>query len=247
MIKIALCFILRFILQKTFFFLVLSIQSQLLYVLCRPVFVLLKRLTEEQMYNLERNPSKYQCLVRNISIDNRGSISEDEKTKPNISSKRKAPNDESELNETKENEKIVFNEINVVELTNFEGKNLCDENNTTIIHSIKETTLCVKPPNEITVIDLCSSDEEENPCIFTSSDKNKDSMNCVSEDVTNSLLEKLSSNKFQLKSHICSTQQKSEWLSNNILNNDSENYTSKYHSTMLNTRTSLSPILESTP
>lgn len=225
----------------------LSIQSQLLYVLCRPVFVLLKRLTEEQMYNLERNPSKYQCLVRNISIYNRGSISEDEKTKPNISSKRKAPNDESDLNETKENEKIVFNEINVVELTNFEGKNLCDENNTTIIHSIKETTLCVKPPNEITVIDLCSSDEEENPCIFTSSDKNKDSMNCVSEDVTNSLLEKLSSNKFQLKSHICSTQQKSEWLSNNILNNDSENYTSKYHSTMLNTRTSLSPILESTP
>lgn len=170
----------------------LSIQSQLLYVLCRPVFVLLKRLTQEQMYNLERNPSKYQCLVRNISIDNRGSISEDEKIKPNISSKRKAPNDESDLNETKENEKILSNEINVVELTNFEGKNLCDENNTTVIHSIKETTLCVKSPNEITVIDLCSSDEEENPCNLTSSDKNKDSMNCVSEDVTNSLLEKLS-------------------------------------------------------
>lgn len=172
----------------------LSIQSQLLYVICRPVFVILKRLTQEQIYNFKQNPSKYRCLVPNVSIDNRKMITKHEKgTRANVSSKRKAPSDESDTNPMEENvEKVACNKINV-ELTNFESTSSCDENNTTAIRSIKETTLCAKSSEAIAVIDLCSSDEEENICTPASSNENKDSIISESKDVTDSLLEKFSS------------------------------------------------------
>ncbi|OAD62488.1 DNA-binding protein Ewg [Eufriesea mexicana] len=223
----------------------LSIQSQLLYVVCRPVFVLVKRLTQEQIHDLKRNSPRYRCLIRNVSINGKETITEDEeKARPNVSSKRKAPNDENDMNAMIENEKVVCNEINTREFTIIKGKSLCDENNTTVIQSIKETALRVKP----SVINLCSSDEEEGPCNPTSLDENKDPMKRVSENVTESLLQKLSSAQLELKPCICSTQEKSERLSDNTLNNDDKMYTNKYHnSTMLSTRTSLSPILRSAP
>lgn len=167
------------------------------------------------------------------------------KTRPNVPSKRKAPSDESDINTMKENvEKVVGNEIINVELIDFGGKSFSGENNTTTIHSIKEIASCIRPSEAIAVIDLCSSDEEENTCTPASSNENKDSMSCLShdvKDVTESFLEKFSSTKFQLKHEKC------EWLSDNILNNDVENYTDKYHSTMLNTFTNLSPILRPAP
>ena len=172
----------------------LSIQSQLLYVVCRPVFVILKRLTQEQIHDLKQNPSKYRYLVSNVSINNKKMITKDEKrTKPNVSSKRKAPpSDESDTKAMEENvEKVACNKINNIELT--ESTSSCDGNKTTAIHSIKETTLCVKSSEAIAVIDLCSSDEEENICIPASSNENKDSINSESNDVTDSLLEKFSS------------------------------------------------------
>ena len=167
----------------------LSIQSQLLYIVCRPVFVILKRLTQEQIHDLKQNPSKYRCLVPNVSIDNRKMITKDDKrTRPNVSSKRKAPSDESDTNAMEENvEKVACNKINNVELTDFESTSSCDGNNTTAIHSIKETTLCAKSSEAIAVIDLCSSDEEGNICIPASSNENKDSINSVSKDLADSL------------------------------------------------------------
>ncbi|XP_050583039.1 uncharacterized protein LOC126918743 isoform X1 [Bombus affinis] len=224
----------------------LSIQSQLLYVICRPVFVILNRLTQEQIHDFKQNQPKYQCLIQNVSIVSKKMITHNErKTRPNVPSKRKAPSDESDINTMKENvEKVVGNEIINVELIDFGGKSFSGENNTTTIHSIKEIASCIRPSEAIAVIDLCSSDEEENTCTPASSNENKDSMSCLShdvKDVTESFLEKFSSTKFQLKHEKC------EWLSDNILNNDVENYTDKYHSTMLNTFTNLSPILRPAP
>ena len=47
----------------------LSIKSQLLYVVCRPVYVVLTRLTQKQINDFEQDPSKYRCSVRDVSVD----------------------------------------------------------------------------------------------------------------------------------------------------------------------------------
>ncbi|KOC59346.1 DNA-binding protein Ewg [Habropoda laboriosa] len=225
----------------------LSIQSQLLYVVCRPVYVLLTRLTPEQINAHKGDPPKYQCLVRNVSVDNNETMIESqENARPNVSSKRKAPSDEHDTNTVEENEKIVTSEADNENLTALEDdENVSEENEAVVITSTKEGTMCVKQ-DAITVIDLCSSDEEENPCTSVSSDENRNPLNCTTEDVTKSLLQTLSSanNKFHVRPHIiCPTEMKSECFPDTILlNDDSENCTNKYHSTMLNTRTSLSPI-----
>ncbi|XP_017884221.1 uncharacterized protein LOC108627455 isoform X2 [Ceratina calcarata] len=74
----------------------LSIQSQLLYVVCRPVSVLLSRVTSEELNDLQRDSLKHRCLVENV--DNKESVTKEkeQKPRPNFSLKRKAPNDESD-------------------------------------------------------------------------------------------------------------------------------------------------------
>ncbi|CAL7937282.1 unnamed protein product [Xylocopa violacea] len=98
----------------------LSIQSQLLYIVCRPVCVLLTRVTQEQINHLTQNPLKYHgCLVENISVGNKESMTEDQEkaTRQNVSSKRKAPSDENDVNTTERNEEVVNSEANNEELT----------------------------------------------------------------------------------------------------------------------------------
>ncbi|XP_054000787.1 uncharacterized protein LOC128888165 isoform X1 [Hylaeus anthracinus] len=224
----------------------LSIHSQLLYVACRPVYVLLTNLTEEQIKDLKRDPPKCQCLVRKVSVDDKESMTEDkEKVRRNGSSKRKAPSDESDSNAMEKDERIVSNEASVGHLTVFGVTKSCDENNTAVAQPIKETTLYPNPSNRVTVIDLCSSDEDESPAIPAPSDENRDPMNYIPGDVTKSLLQKFSTTTFHLQPHICPTNETTEWLADKILNNGSENCTSKYRSTMLNT--SLSPIIRPAP
>ncbi|XP_076177186.1 ovaries absent isoform X2 [Ptiloglossa arizonensis] len=89
----------------------LSIHSQLLYVACRPVYVLLTHLTQEQINDLKRDPPKCRCLVRKVSNDDKELMTEDqEKVTPNVSSKRKAPSDENDSNAMEKDEEIVNNE-----------------------------------------------------------------------------------------------------------------------------------------
>ncbi|XP_076620302.1 ovaries absent isoform X1 [Colletes latitarsis] len=219
----------------------LSIQSQLLYIACRPVYVLLTHLTQGQIHDLKQHPPKCRRLVRRVTIDDKESMTEDQKKiKPNVPSKRKAPTDESDSNVMEKSEETISNEASVRNLIVFEVTKSCDENDTTVAIPIKETTLCPKSMNRVTVIDLCSSDEDEGPVIPAPSDENRDPLSCIDEDVTKSLLQKLSSTTFRM-------QQTTEWIADNILSNGSENCTSEYRSTMLNTHTNLSPIIRPAP
>ncbi|XP_078048443.1 ovaries absent isoform X4 [Augochlora pura] len=79
----------------------LSIHSQLLYLACRPVYVLLTQLTHEQINDFRRNPLKYKCVDQKptTNIDNNEtSVRMVENVSPNVSSKRKAPSDENDSN-----------------------------------------------------------------------------------------------------------------------------------------------------
>lgn len=236
--------------KSTFFLLVLSIQSQLLYVVCRPVYVLLTRLTPEQVNDLRRDLPKYRCIVRNVSVDNKETVMESQEIqRPNVSSKRKAPSDENDRNSIEKNEEVDSkSEINIIHPTVFDGENSCDRNDTADEHElVKRTALYSKPSASVTVIDLCSSDEEENLYTSTSTDENRDPMNQVTDNVTKSLLQTLSTAKIHLKPHICSTEQRNEWLPDNILHDGRENRANGYHSTTLSAHTSLSSILRPAP
>lgn len=220
----------------------LSIQSQLLYVVCRPVSVLLSRVTAEDVNDLQRDSLKHRCLDENV--DNWESVTEKkENSNPNVSLKRKAPSDEYDDSGTGNDKEVLNNEAAL--LTHIEGKRFCDENNITVVESIKEgTTLYAKSTNAIALIDLCSSDEEDTPSSAPmSSNENKAPSNCMTDTVTDSLLQKLSSTKF----HIYSSDSRNEWLSNETFNVGHENLYNLQPNTMLNTCNSLSPVVRSAP
>ncbi|XP_076276892.1 ovaries absent isoform X1 [Lasioglossum baleicum] len=226
----------------------LSIHSQLLYLACRPVYVLLTQLTQEQISEFNQNPLKNKSVERKLSIDDLESTTETvENILPSVSSKRKAPSDEIDLNSMEKDYDVALSsEASVGNLSLSRVTDCCGENKLTIDQPIKETTFCTNTPNRITVIDLCSSDDEENSITSALSDENRNPLKFITDDdVTKSLLQNLSSAKFYLPTR--STDQISGWPNGNILNDGNETCTSKYLSTMLSTRTNISPILRPAP
>ncbi|XP_033342206.2 ovaries absent isoform X1 [Megalopta genalis] len=226
----------------------LSIHSQLLYLACRPVYVLLTQLTHEQINDFRRNPLKYKCVDQKPSIDDKeASVRTVENVSPNVSSKRKAPSDENDTNSMeKDYDEILSNEASVGNLSLSRVTECCGENDITVDQSIKETTFCTNTSNRITVIDLCSSDDEENTVPSALSDESRKPLKFITDaDVTKSLLQNLSSTKFHLSTNPIN--QTSGRSNGNIFNNDSETCTSKYRSTMLNARMNISPILRPAP
>ncbi|XP_076236659.1 ovaries absent isoform X2 [Calliopsis andreniformis] len=222
----------------------LSIHAQLLHVICRPVYVLVTRLTPEEINSFKQDSQKSRGMIQKVSVDNEESATKySEKLKPYICSKRKAPCDETDGNVAEISEKLINGNTTAEDSIFFKVIDSCDKTNTISSKLIEEKTLCPKLSDTITMIDLCSSDEEASSHTTVSSDENRDPMNQIAGEMTKSLLEKLSSTKLHVKSHICPTDQTGDWLSDNILSDNSENYTNKYHSTMLKTHTKLSPIL----
>lgn len=170
-----------------------------------------------------------------------------ESLRPHVSSKRKAPSDEADASPMVKDEAMVSNERIIGNTAIFENAESYDENNTPIVKPLKEATLRAIS-DTVTMIDLCSSDEEVTlNQTAVSSDENRDPMKYIAGNVTQSLLQKLSSTKLDVKSHICPTDQTGEWITDNILNNSSENCTSRYCGTMLNAHTNLSPVLRPAP
>lgn len=223
----------------------LSIHSQLLYVVCRPVYVLLTRLTREQINSFKRDTQKCQYLGQNASVNGTESkIETPERSRPHISLKRKSPCDETDANVPDKYKRIVNSNTTLRDSSVFEVTRPSDKNPTTI--KTKEKSLCPKVSDTVTMIDLCSSDEETCSHATMSSDENRDPMNYIANDMTKSLLQRLSSTKLHVKSQVCPADQTNEWLSENILS-DSENCTNKYRSTMLKTHMNLPPILRPAP
>ena len=221
----------------------LSIHSQLLYVVCRPVYVLLTRLTAEQVNSIQRDPHRHRCPGRKVSIDEMESTARDpERLGPHVSSKRKAPSDEADASPMLKGEVMVSTERIIGNPAFFENAESYGENNTPIVKPLKEASLRAMSSDTVTMIDLCSSDEEvTSNQTAVSSDENRDPMNYIAGNVTQS--QKLSSTKLHAKSH----DQTGEWVSDNILNNSSENCTSNYCGTMLNAHTNLTPVLRPAP
>jgi len=143
---------------------VLSIQSQLLYATCRPIYVVLTRLNERQIDELKKDPSKYQCPQKNVNVRK---VSLMKKIGPacktrskkivharNVSSKRKAPlEDDIDLVVEEANISAPAKETLIALAT---VKSFTD--NAEAIKLAKEKKC---PSRTITLIDLCSSDEEE--------------------------------------------------------------------------------------
>jgi len=176
---------------------VLSIQSQLLYATCRPIYVVLTRLSERQIDELKKDPSKYQCPQKNVNVRK---VSLMRKIGPacktrskkivharNVSSKRKAPLEDDV-------DGLVIEEANISAsaketlIALAAVKSFTD--NAEAIKLAKEKKC---PSRTITLIDLCSSDEEEidlntrMPC-----DENRDPMNTAESSIAKSFLRKLS-------------------------------------------------------
>lgn len=177
------------------FFLVLNIRSQLLHATCRPIYVILTRLSEKQIDELKKDSSKYQCLQKSINVRKvllMKRVGPACKTKPKkaseqntsfICSKRKAPLgneldpiivEDEDLNTTAKETLITFTApVDKMETIKSNKERKC-------------------PSSAIMLIDLCSSDEEENnqssraPC-----DENRDPMTTMDSPIAKSLLRKL--------------------------------------------------------
>jgi len=180
------------------FSLVLNIRSQLLYATCRPIYVILTRLSEKQIDELKKDSSKYQCPQKNINVRKvllMRRVGPACKTKLKkatfenasfVSSKRKAPSgneldpiiiEDEDISTTAKETLITFTAI----------KSSVDNMET--IKPIKEKKC---PSSTIMLIDLCSSDEEENDQNNrTTCDENRDPMITMDSPIAKSLLRKL--------------------------------------------------------
>ncbi|KYM98896.1 PREDICTED: uncharacterized protein LOC108777198 [Cyphomyrmex costatus] len=180
---------------------ILSIQSQLLYATCRPIYVVLTRLNEKQIDELKKDPSKYQCPQRNINVRKFLSMRKAGpacKTKSrktthtqnvSVSSKRKAPlEDDADPITVEEEETNISTSAKETLIALAAVKSFSD--NAEATKSAKEKKC---PSHTIMLIDLCSSDEEENDSSTrTSCDENRDPLNTAESSITKSFLRKLS-------------------------------------------------------
>lgn len=173
----------------------LSIQSQLLYATCRPIYVVLTRLSEKQIDELKNDPSKYQCPrksinVREILLTRKAGPACKTKSRTartqNASSKRKAPLEDDIDPIVEEKEANVSTSTTKEALIALAAlKPFTDKEEAT--KPAKEK----KCPSRIMLIDLCSSDEEESD--LSTRDENRDPMNAAESSIAKSFLRKLSS------------------------------------------------------
>lgn len=179
---------------------VLSIQSQLLYATCRPIYVVLTRLNESQIDELKKDPSKYQYPQRSINVrklllmKKAGPACKTKLRKTahtqnvSVSSKRKAPLEDDVDTIVVEEEANISASAKETLIALAAVKSFTD--NAEATKPAKEKKC---PSHTIMLIDLCSSDEEENDLnTRTSCDENRDPMNTAESSITKSLLRKLS-------------------------------------------------------
>lgn len=250
------------ILQNRFLSLVLSIESQLLYAACRPIYAVLTRLNQKQIDELKRDPSKYQCPpdvnARKVLLTRKAGPACKTRSREttacaqntSTSSKRKAPvGDESDLIVVEDDETNVgaLTASTKEALTASTVVRSSTRGNIKTAQSVKEKKS--GPTSAIILIDLCSSDEEEEEEedqseILTPCDENKDPA-----ESPRSLLRKLTpNNKLHAKPCIYPATSSTERLSNHVLNEDkNENCTNKCRTGMLNGCVHLSSILRPAP
>lgn len=244
----------------------LSIQSQLLYIACRPIYVVLTRLNQKQIENLKQDSSQYQppAIAGKVSLTRKAGPACKTKSRQkvhaqnaSVSSKRKA----APLGNESDPIIVEDDEVNVVgtALTASDTKEALTASTAVVrsfsagnaepMKSIREKRSC--PTGSIMLIDLCSSDEEEDQCALTPAcDENRDPMSSAEPSITRSFLRKVTSNsKHYVKPYICPAPLPTDRLSSNVLNEDrkNENCTNKSRTGVLNEYAHISPVLRSAP
>lgn len=222
--------------------LALDINSQILYAACRPVCVILRRLSQKQIEESKRNFLKHSSSAIKPLYRKAGPAS---KTKfkqyeTNLMLK-------SKVSEVPEFEPMIIEE-EFMPTTQFQTSitsvNNYSENKFVSEDEIKETVPCSVTQKSIVFIDLCSSDEEEVSSVHTS-DENRDPMNSLYKE---NLLPNLTTNKVCSKACIYPANSTNHWLMQNIFSEDNENHVNKCHiGGVLDTRIQLSPILRPAP
>lgn len=241
----------------------LNIQSQLLYVACRSIYVVLTRLTPKQIEKLKQDPSQYQppIITGKVMLTKKAGPACKTRSRQKVhaqnasgSSKRKVPlGNESDPIYIEDDEVSVSATLTTSILkealtASSDVMKSSPANNAEPTKSVREKKSC--PTSSIMLIDLCSSDEEENQCALTPAcDENRDPMSSTESSITRSFLRKVTSNnKHYVKPYVCPASSPTDRLSSNVLNEDrNENYTNKSRTGVLNEYAHLSPVLRSTP
>ncbi|XP_014470678.1 PREDICTED: uncharacterized protein LOC106742336 [Dinoponera quadriceps] len=236
----------------------LSIEAQLLYAACQPIYVVLTRLSEKQIEKLQQDPSQYQPpnLAREVKLTRRkAGPACKTKSRPvanaqnaSLSAKRKASlgnesdpivveDDEVSASLTVSTRGALTASTDVRSPSAFKTEDLTKP--------VREKKSC--PTSSIMLIDLCSSDEEEDRRTLTPTcDENRDPMSSTEPSITRSFLRKVTSTKHYAKPHPVPSP--TDRLSSNVLNEDrKENCTNKSRTGVLNEYAHLSPVLRSAP
>ncbi|KAK2583214.1 hypothetical protein KPH14_009233 [Odynerus spinipes] len=220
---------------------VLNIKSQILYAGCRPIYVILTRLNQKQIEELKRNSFKHQSSIVKTLHKKVGPASKT-KLKHEINSTL----NDTIKEEQKEVEPMIIEDESIPTVkftTSITPINFNCESKPVITNRTKEIAPCSGMQNSITVIDLCSSDEEDVSNIHVSSDENQDPMKSLLKD----RLHNLPSSKVCSKTCIYPAHS-NQWLMQNIFSEDNENHVNKCHiGSVLDTCIHLSPILRPAP
>ncbi|XP_066599673.1 uncharacterized protein ova [Prorops nasuta] len=200
----------------------LSIPSQFLYIICRPVFVLLRELTNEQIEELKRDPSKYHRPARKATNIRPGPASSKLRNYLRLSQKRKLSMQDETTKESKTSSQELHTDTGEKEMSQKQKQNIFSE-------------------KSITLINLCSSDEDDDLEHFASSDENRDPSNIREIELRKSFLKKI----VPKKCFIYPTESNGDWLKESILDERDGCANKRLSSMVLSAH--LSPILRPAP
>ncbi|XP_025153488.1 uncharacterized protein LOC105186340 [Harpegnathos saltator] len=244
----------------------LNIESQLLYAACRPIYAVLTRLNQKHIEKLKRDPSQYQppTISGKVMLMRRAGPAcktgrdkrsrQDAQKNSSVFTKRKTPlGDESDPILVEDDEASISTALTALNTTEASATSTVVrssgvDNAEPTSKSLREKRSSTT--SSIMLIDLCSSDEEEDRRTLTPAcDENRDPMNSTESLITRSFLRKVTSNnKHYTKPYICPAPSPTDRLSNNVLNEDRiENCTNKSRTGVLNEYAHLSPVLRSAP
>ncbi|XP_043268189.1 uncharacterized protein ova [Venturia canescens] len=241
--------------------LVLSIRSQLLYMSCKPIYVSVERLSEAQIAELRRDPTKYKCPVGGIT--SRVRLRPGPKSLPKcrradrssltlkgkkLDVERRRMSESTMLHDTRTNA-VLNSKLSTEILEDFAVITPIEETSSQSSNRSNDVDKLSK--KNIVFVDLCSSDEENETVPF-SADENRDPLRRNSSTMTNnksSLVKNLTNNKFRAKSCVrASPDSTSDWLRDNVLTDDNDKCPGKCHpNVVLETCTQFSPIFKPTP
>lgn len=230
-----------------------------MYAACRPIYAVLTRLSQKKIEELKQNPLQYQpvTIMDKVMLTRRAGPACKTRTRQKIHTQNASVFSRRIASLGDESDPIVVedDEVSVATESVTSTKEILSAStivrsfsadNTESVKSVKEKRSC--PTNSIMLIDLCSSDEEEDRCTPTPAcDENRDPMNSAEFTITRSFLRKVnSSNKHYAKPYICPAPSPMDRLSSNVLNKDrNENCSNKSRTGVLNEYAHLSPVLRS--